>query len=100
MTSDKNLFIELKAKSGGEITFGDNSKGHIEGIGCIGNNFSTLIENILLVGGLKHNLFSISQLCDKGHKVIFESMCCQVINVKLISLFLLVIVKEMCILFI
>ena len=36
----------------------------------------------MLVGGLKHNLLSISQLCDKGHKVIFESMCCQVINVK------------------
>ena len=54
MTGDKNLFMELKAKSGGEVTFGDNSKGHIEGIGCIGNNSSTLIENVLLVGGLKH----------------------------------------------
>ena len=27
----------------------------------------------MLVDGLKHNLFSISQLCDKGFKVIFES---------------------------
>ena len=76
MTGDKNLFMELKAKSGGDVTFGDNSKGHIEGIGSIGNNSSTHIENVLLVGGLKHNLLSISQLCDKGHKVIFESMCC------------------------
>ena len=74
--------MELKAKSEGDITFGDNSKGHIEGIGSIGNNSSTHIENVLLVGDLKHNLPSISQLCDKGHKVIFESMCCQVINVK------------------
>ena len=71
MTGDKNLFMELKAKSGGEVTFGDNSKGHIEGIGSIGINSSTYIENVLLVGGLKHNLLSISQLCDKGHKVIF-----------------------------
>ena len=82
MTGDKNLFTEIKAKSRGEVTFGDNSKGHIEGIGSIGNKSSTLIENVLLVGGLKHNLLSISQLCDKGHKVIFESMCCQVINIK------------------
>ena len=82
MTDDKNLFMELKAKSGWEVTFRGNSKGYIEGISCIGNNSSTLIENILLVGGLKHNLLSISQLCDKGHKVIFENMCCQGINVK------------------
>ena len=76
MIGDKILFMELKAKSGGNVTFRDNSKGHIEGIGSIGNNSSTHIENVLLVGGLKHNLLSISQLCDKGHKVIFESICC------------------------
>ena len=52
MTGNKNLFIELKAESGGDVTFEDNSKGHIEGIGSIGNNFSTHIENVLLVGGL------------------------------------------------
>ena len=92
MTDDKNLFMELKAKSGGDVTFGYNSKGYIEGIGSIGNNSSTNIENVMLVCGLKHNLFSISQLCDKGHKVIFESMCCQVINVKTN--------KQMCMLFI
>ena len=73
MTSDKNLFIELKAKNGEEVTFGDNSKGHIEGIGCIGNNSSTLIENVLHVGGIKHNLLSISQLCNKGHKVFLKA---------------------------
>ena len=47
----------------------------------ISHNFSTYIENVFLVNDLKHNLLSISQLCDKSHKVIFESMCCQVINV-------------------
>ncbi|KAE8693144.1 hypothetical protein F3Y22_tig00110819pilonHSYRG00446 [Hibiscus syriacus] len=36
MTGDKSRFIELNAKNGGEVTFGDNSKGHIEGIGTIG----------------------------------------------------------------
>ena len=42
----------------------------------IGNNSLSLIENVLLVDGLKHNLLSISQLCDKGFKVIFESSHC------------------------
>ena len=58
------------------MTFGDNGKGRIIGHGSIGNNSSSLIENVLLVDGLKHNLLSISQLCDKGFKVIFESSHC------------------------
>ena len=82
MTGDQNQFLELKLKDGGSVTFGDNSKGQIKGIGTIGNNSSSNIENVLFVKGLKHNLLSISQLCDKGMKVIFESMNCQVVNVK------------------
>ena len=82
MTGEKNLFMDLKPKSRGDVTFGDNSKGQIEGIGSIGNMSSTFIENVLLVNGLKHNLLSISQLCDKGFKVVFECMNCHVIDVK------------------
>ena len=70
MTGDKNLFMDLKPKIRGDVTFGDNLKGQIEGIGTIGNKSSIFIENVLLVNGLKHNLLSISQLCDKGFKVI------------------------------
>ena len=58
------------------MIFGDNEKGRIIGHGSIGNNSSSLIENVLLVDGLKHNLLSISQLCDKGFKVVFESSHC------------------------
>ena len=58
------------------MTFRDNRKGRIIGHGSISNNSSSLIENILLVDGLKHNLLSISQLCDKGFKMIFESSHC------------------------
>ncbi|KAK8983113.1 hypothetical protein V6N11_057869 [Hibiscus sabdariffa] len=35
MTGDKSRFLEFKSKSGGVVTFGDNSKGNIEGIGSI-----------------------------------------------------------------
>ena len=58
------------------MTFGDNGKGIIIGHGSIDKNSSFLIKNVLLVDGLKHNLLSISQLCDKGFKVIFESSHC------------------------
>ena len=82
MTGDKNLFMDLKPKNGGDVTFGDNSKGQIEGIGTIGNKSSIFIENVLLVNGLKPNLLSISQLCDKGFKVVFKSMNYHVIDVR------------------
>jgi len=41
---------------------------------------SLLIKNIILVDGLKHNLLSISQLCDKGFKVIFDDLACNVFD--------------------
>ena len=56
----------------GDVSFGDNSKGKIIGIGNVDNASSTLIENVCLVENLKHNLLSISQLCDKGYRVIFD----------------------------
>ena len=58
------------------VTFRDNIKEKIIGIGNIGITPSKYIENILLVDGLKHNLLSISQFCDKRYKVIFESSLC------------------------
>ena len=41
---------------------------------------STLIENVCLVENLKHNLLSISQLCDKGYKVVFYKTRCIIEN--------------------
>ena len=76
MTGDESQFITLEAKNGGMVTFGDNDKEKIIGISNIGITPSTCIKNILLVNGLKYNLLSISQLCDKSYKVIFESSMC------------------------
>ena len=36
MTGDKNKFTSLTLKDGGNVKFGDNSKGNIIGIGNIG----------------------------------------------------------------
>ena len=58
------------------MTFEDNGKGRIIGHGSIDNNSSSLVENVLFFDGLKHNFLRISQLCDKGFKVIFESSHC------------------------
>ena len=59
---DKSFFTKLSSKDGGFVTFEDNKKGKIIGIGSIGISLNPSIENVLLVDGLKHNLLSISQL--------------------------------------
>ena len=41
-----------------------------------------MIENVVLVDGLKYNLLSISQLCDRGFKIIFDDSSCNVLNGK------------------
>ena len=46
------------------------------GEGNIENQHKTQIKNVLYVDGLKHNLLSISQLCDKGFKIKFNINCC------------------------
>nr|KYP46180.1 hypothetical protein KK1_032224 [Cajanus cajan] len=73
MTGDASKFINLTPKRSGHVTYGDNNKGKILGIGKIGTNFLTSIENVLLVDELKHSLLSVSQLCDKGFKCIINT---------------------------
>ena len=63
---------------GGTVTFGDDSKGKIIGIGNIKIS-SSPFENVVLVDDLKHNLLSISQLCDK---VLFDDLSCNILDKK------------------
>ena len=70
MSGDASLFTTLEWKDGGYVKFGDNSKVNIIATGTVGFP-PTTIENVSLVRGLKHNLLSISQLCDKGYKMTF-----------------------------
>ena len=76
MTGDPSQFSKLTSIDEGYVTFEDNNKGKIIGKGTIGNKLNFSIDNVLLVDGLKHNLLSISQLCDKGYIIRFESNVC------------------------
>ena len=67
-------------KDGGMVTFGDDGKGHIIGIGKIQIIPQTCLENVLYVLGLKYNLINISQLCDKDYKFCFQSSLCIINN--------------------
>jgi len=67
MTGDVSKFISISLKQDGHVTYGDNNKEKVLGKGTIGNESSLLIHDVLYVEGLKHNLLSISQLCDRGY---------------------------------
>jgi len=55
----------------------------VNDIGNIKIGSSLLIEDVVLVNGLKYNLLSISQLCDKGLRVIFDDSTYDVLDKKI-----------------
>jgi len=72
--------------SGGIVTFDGNQKGKI-GVGKISIHPYPPIENVLFIEGMKHNLLSMSQLCDNGHNVSFKKERCVIHNDNVILLF-------------
>ena len=76
MTDDFSKFSNFTKKDGGLVTFANNTIRKIISIGNVGDSSPPIIENILLVNNLKYNLLSISQLRNKGYRVVFESSKC------------------------
>jgi hypothetical protein len=68
MTRNGRMFtsIDNKGSECNKITFGDNSKGKLKGLGKIAISNDISISNVLLVEFLSYNLLSIAQLCDLG----------------------------------
>jgi len=62
------------------VAFGNEKSGTIMGIGKIGGPLSNSIEDVYLVDALKHNLLSVSQLCDKDNLVVFTPNRCLVVS--------------------
>ena len=81
MTCNYSWFSSFtKIKNGGEVSFGDNSQGKLIGISNVGKESFTFIENVCLVENQKHNLRSISQLCNKEYRVILDKSKCLIEN--------------------
>ena len=70
MTGRKSLLSDYKEEEGPSVTFGGNGKGYTRGYGSISNG-AIKFERVAYVEGLKHNLLSVSQICDKDYKVLF-----------------------------
>ncbi|XP_049364162.1 uncharacterized protein LOC125828888 [Solanum verrucosum] len=80
MTGDTQNFLFLEAHQGGGVSFGEGKKGFILVIDKIGRSTEHFIDNVHYVNGLKYNLLSVSQICDKGNEVKFLFDRCLVIN--------------------
>ena len=63
------------------ITFCDNGKGKVKGLGKIAMSNDMIISNVLLVESLNFNLLSMVQLCDLGFKCIFRVDDVEIISV-------------------
>jgi hypothetical protein len=54
------------------VTFGDDKKGKVLGTGVIKVNDCFTLNDVALVGRLRYNLLSVSQLCDADLSVFFH----------------------------
>ena len=80
MSGDKSIFSNLKFFNGGNVTFGDGKTSKIIGRGTVTSPGLPVLDNVLLVEGLKANLLSISQFCDTYHTVLFSKENCKILN--------------------
>ncbi|GJW12669.1 hypothetical protein Tco_1578496 [Tanacetum coccineum] len=79
MTGNKDQLEDFEEFNGGSATFG-GSKGYISGKGKI-RVCNLDFDSVSFVKELGHfNLFSISQICDKQHKVLFTETECLVVS--------------------
>lgn len=78
MTRDKDKFLHLEDYDGGFVKFGDNSGIHIRGKGTLLLSDDTTVHDVYYVEGLKHNLLNVSQICDSGYNVSFNSQGCAI----------------------
>ena len=69
MTCDMNKFVTFKNHDRGIVRVGNNATCHITGIGSITLDGKTNTDDVYFVDGLKHNLFSVGQLMDKGYQL-------------------------------
>jgi hypothetical protein len=74
MKGDEDKFITLRNEGDGSVSFGndDLARNIGRGIVIIGNK-DTKVENVLLMEDMKQNRIRVIQMCDQGHKIVFDS---------------------------
>ena len=73
MTRERSLLTDFKSIKRNYVNFASAKGGNITGMGVVTNGKITL-EKVNYVEQLKHNLMSVSQICDKGNLVLFTDL--------------------------
>jgi hypothetical protein len=74
MIGDRDRFLTLRKERDGSVSIGNDDSTKIIGKCTVKiGNMNTKEKNVLLVEYMKHNFLSVSQMCDQGHKVTFDS---------------------------
>ncbi|KAJ9561637.1 hypothetical protein OSB04_006797 [Centaurea solstitialis] len=76
MNGNKHVLVDFNEEAGPSVKFGGKGRGITRGYGTLTNG-KTTFRRVSYVEGLTHNLLSISQLCDKDHKVSFSKKSCK-----------------------
>ena len=87
MTGDKSLFKSIKEKEDSFVTFGDGSHSQVLEKGTIDIPRLPLLTNVLYIKGLKVNLLSITQICDKDFLVQFSKKGCLILSEECVQVF-------------
>ena len=75
----KTNLLHYENKKNGSVSFeNDNSAKIIEEGTVRIENKNKKAQNVLLVEDMKHNLLRVSQMCDQGHKLTFDSKKCEI----------------------
>jgi hypothetical protein len=78
MTINQRKCVSLK-KNGGNVAFGDDSSTKILGKGTVNLGSENVKEGkVILVEDLKHNLLSVSKICDQRYTLTFDSQKCKI----------------------
>ena len=74
MTGDKEKLHSYNAlEKEKNVSFGNDTLVVIKGKGFVCLKEKVKAGNVMYVDGLKHNLLSVSQMCDQGNEVVFRS---------------------------
>eukprot|EP00253_Pinus_taeda_P010531 PITA_10531 len=78
MTGDKEKLQSYSAlEKEMKVSFGNDTPALIKGKGSVLLKEKVKAGNVMYVDGLKHNLLSVSQMCDQGNEIIFRSNGCK-----------------------
>lgn len=76
---DRSKFFTWKTIEKGNVTFSNNAPSQIVGKRIVSmSNGRGKANNALFVGGMNHNLCSVSHMCDQAYDVIFNTNNCQI----------------------